>query len=79
MSKQQEEVHKDLLNYVFDEFSKAVNDAKNGISPTDSYSKLKKIYDALYEAETKRNNNEISDEEMQNELAVQVEKLKQDI
>ena len=67
---------KDLINFAFNEFARAISEAKNGRSPTDSYDKLKKIYDTLSEAEKKRSNKEITDEEMQTKMAEEVEKLK---
>lgn len=76
MSKE-EENQKDLINLAFAEFAKAINDARNGKAPIGSYNKLKKVYDALAEAEKKRSNKEISDEEMEAKVAEEVQKLKQ--
>lgn len=80
MSKEKEEQdHKDLIAYTFKELANAINDAKSGKPPTKSYDKLKEVYNSLSLAEKKRSNNEISDLEMQKELADQVEKLKKEI
>lgn len=80
MSKENEnQYHKDLINFSFKEFAKAISDAKSGKPPTSSYEKLKKLYDTLSEADKKRNNNEITEEEMQAKLAEEVGKLKEGI
>lgn len=74
-----EQNHKDLIQFAFSEFSKAISEAKSGKPPIKSYDKLKQIYDTLAEAEKKRANNEITDEEMQAKMADEVEKLKKEI
>jgi hypothetical protein len=71
-----EEPQKDLINFAFAELTKALKDAKSGKSPTQAYGKLKQAYDTLSEAEKKRENQEITDEEMQATMAKEVEKLK---
>ncbi len=72
----QEKNQKELINLAFAEFAKAINEAKSGRPPTSSYEKLKKVYDALSEAEKKKSNKEITDEELQVKMAEEVEKLK---
>lgn len=79
MSKDDEQNHKDLIQFAFQEFSRAINEAKNGRPPTKSFDKLKQIYDNLSVAEKQRENKEITDEEMQTKLAEEVEKLKREI
>ncbi len=71
-----EENHKQLINLAFAEFAKAIDEAKQGRIPTSSFDKLKQVYDTLSEAEKKRSNKEITDEELQAKMAEEVEKLK---
>lgn len=75
----EEQNKKDLINFAFNEFKKAISEAQSGKPPVQSYNKLKEVYDTLSEAESKRANNEISDEDMQKKLAEQVAKLKEEI
>jgi hypothetical protein len=72
----QEKNQKELIHLAFAEFSKAISEAKQGRAPTSSFDKLKQVYNALSEAEKKRSNNEITDEELQKKMAEEVEKLK---
>jgi hypothetical protein len=72
----QEKNQKELITLAFAEFAKAINEAKNGRPPTSSFDKLKQVYDTLSEAERKRSNKEITDEELQIKMAEEVEKLK---
>lgn len=74
-----EDHQKDLINFAFAEFASAINEAKSGRPPVRAYEKLKQVYDTLSEAERKRENKEITDEELQAKMAEQVEKLKAEI
>lgn len=66
----------DLINYAFTELSKAIGEAQQGKTPYSSYDKLKKVYDTLSEANRKREQKEITEEEMELTMKEQVEKLK---
>lgn len=67
---------KNLITYAFHELTKAITDAKNGKPPVSSYTKLREVYDSLSAAEKKRESGEITDTEMQNTMAAEMEKLK---
>lgn len=69
---------KELLNLVFGEFTKALEDAKNGKAPTVSFNKLSKLYKNLSEAENKRQDEEITEEEMRKVVASEIEDLKKE-
>ena len=77
--KSDDKAHKDLINFAFAEFGKAISEAQQGKAPTKSYDKIKQIYDTLSAAEKKREQKEITDEELQQTLHDQVEKLKKQL
>lgn len=70
---------KELINIAFSELRKAISQAKDGTPPTNSFSKLKNIYDTLSESEKKRQNEEITEEEMHTIMANEVNKLKESL
>jgi len=67
----------DLLQFALVEIKKAFVDAQSGKAPTQSYNKLKKLYDTLSEAEKKRELNEITEEDIQKTMSEEVDKLKE--
>ena len=67
----------DLINFAFGELNKAIAEAKAGKTPHSSYGKLKKVYDTLAEANRKRENKEITEEEMEATMTKEVNKLKE--